>query len=111
MTDKTDDKDDFPYAEHFRAEMTRVKAELDLSPGDLYEDCAFHPVMCVKVDYEQDSIQGISLIDGTYPRSCSLRFCGVRKLAVDEAWNIRLNGPSESEDRERIREDRRWWRT
>jgi len=42
--------------------MAKAKAELQLSPGDLYEDCSFHPVVCVEVDYDRDEIFGISLI-------------------------------------------------
>jgi hypothetical protein len=110
VTDDTDDVDDFPFADHFREGKARAKAELDLSPGDIYEDCAFHPVVCVEVDYDHDEIRGVSLVDGTYPRACSLRFCGVRKLGIAEAWEIRRNGPSDPEDRVRIQEERRWWR-
>jgi hypothetical protein len=39
--------------------------------GDIFEDCAFHPVLCLGADYQQNDLWGISLIDGTYPRSCS----------------------------------------
>jgi hypothetical protein len=59
--------------------------------GDIYEDSAMHPCLTVGVDYEDDEIWGISLIDGSQPRSCSLTFSGVRKLTVDEAWNIKIN--------------------
>jgi len=61
------------------------------APGDIYEDCAQHPCLCVGVvdnDYEE-GIWGISLIDGSYPRSCSLYHCGVRKITVDEAWEMK----------------------
>jgi len=34
-------------------------------PGDFYEYCFFHPVVCVRVD--DDDVQGISLIDGSEP--------------------------------------------
>ena len=75
--------DDFPIESEFREAMAKVKAELNLAPGDFYEDCSFHPVVCVEVDYDRDEIIGISLIDGSYMRSCSLRFCGVRKLTIE----------------------------
>jgi hypothetical protein len=58
-------------------------------PGDLYEDCAQHPCLCVGVNVANDEIWGISLIDGSCPRSCSLAHCGVRKLGVGEAWEIK----------------------
>ncbi|MDP9123426.1 MAG: hypothetical protein M3N82_02320 [Pseudomonadota bacterium] len=54
---------------HFRWASGDTEAELRLSPGDLYEDCSFHPVVCVEVDYDRDEIFGISLIDGSYMRS------------------------------------------
>jgi len=58
----------------------------DINPGDIYEDCAYHPVLCTWRD--GDEVAGISLIDGSRPRSCSLTHCGVVKLdlaAVDQA--------------------------
>ena len=93
----------------FHEEMERVKSELGLSPGDIYEDCAFHPVVCVEVNYETDDIWGVSLIDGSYPRSCSLRHCGIRKLTIEEAWKIKTSGPITQEDRDRVAIDKRWW--
>ena len=51
--------------------------------GDIYEDCSFHPVRCEAVD--GDSISGVSLIDGSSPRSCSLGHCSVVKLTEPEA--------------------------
>ena len=102
--------DDFPFEDQFHADMSRLKAELQLAPGDLYEDCSFHPVVCFTVDYDLDEISGVSLIDGSYPRWCSLRGCGIRKLTVDEAWQIKLRGPDSEEDMARISADRRWWK-
>jgi hypothetical protein len=77
--------------------------------GDIFEDCAFHPVLCLGADYQQNDLWGISLIDGTYPRSCSFIHCGVRKLTLEEAWSIKLKGPSDAADAELIAPDRRWW--
>jgi hypothetical protein len=79
----------------------------DLKPGDIYEDCAYHPCLCVFVNIEDDDIQGISLVDGTYPRSCSVKNCGVRKLTVEEAWRWRAAGPEDVE----MNVKRRWWDT
>ncbi len=106
----TGSMDDYPFEAEFQQAMARKRTELQLAPGDLYEDCCFHPVVCVEVDYEHDSISGVSLIDGSYPRNCSLRFCGVRKLTVSEAWEIRQHGPLDESDRYRIRPEKRWWR-
>lgn len=89
--------------------MTNTEETRPFRPGDIYEDCAFHPVLCVSVDYDEDSIRGISLIDGSHPHDCSLVHCGIRRLTPEEAWAIRLRGPSSEADRESIDADRRWW--
>lgn len=83
---------------------------LGIHVGDVFEDCAFHPVLCLGADYKEDELWGISLIDGSYPRSCSLKHCGVRKLSLEEAWKIKMHGPSDPNDAARINQDRRWWR-
>ena len=44
---------------------------------------------------EEDDVEGISLIDGSYPNSCSIDNCVVKKLTIDEALDIKLNGPSD----------------
>lgn len=93
----------------FDRNMRRAHRELRLKVGDIYESCSYHPVLCLGVDYKQDTIWGISLIDGTYPRSCSLVHCGVRKLSPKQAWEIKMRGPEVAEDRERISTERRWW--
>ena len=60
-----------------------------IRPGDVYEDCAFHPVFCVSLDVDDDEITGISLIDGSTPRSCSLQFCGVEQLTLEDVVAIK----------------------
>lgn len=52
-------------------------------PGDYYEDCAYHPCLCIAVD-GQGGISGISLVDGSSPRCCDIAQCGVR---VARPWN------------------------
>ena len=68
------------------------KEDTQIKIGDIYEDCDYHPCLCVGVDHEGDDIAvwGISLIDGSQPRACSLSYCGVRKLTVSEAWEIKM---------------------
>jgi hypothetical protein len=90
-------------------QLHRAFNRLALKPGDIYESCSHHPVLCLGVDYKNDEIWGISLVDGTYPRSCSLLHCGVRKLTPKQAWQIKLHGPVEAQDRDRISEQKRWW--
>lgn len=63
-----------------------------ITPGDIYEDCSFHPVLCTVNDGDQ--IQGISLIDATMPRACSIGFCGVIKLSIDDVIAARTDWPA-----------------
>lgn len=63
-----------------------------LKRGDFYEGCSYHPCMAVIVDYEDDEIAGVSLVDGTF-QSCSLRSCGVLKLSQGEALTWKFCGP------------------
>jgi len=69
-----------------------------LQLGEIYEDCDYHPCLCIRVDgYE---VFGISLIDGSYPRNCEIGRCGLVKLSIAEAieskgrkdWWKELNG-------------------
>jgi hypothetical protein len=69
----------------FEEHVQKKYAELNIQPGDLYEDCSYHPVVCVDITAKDDAISGMSLIDGSYPRNCGLIHCGVRKLSVAEA--------------------------
>ncbi len=58
-----------------------------LHPGDLYMDCNYHPVLCTESD--QDDVSGISLLDGSMPRSCSIEHCNVKRLTIHDALNLR----------------------
>ena len=93
----------------FDKAMSRAAKKLQLKPGDIYESCSYHPVLCLGVDYKSDEVWGISLIDGTYPLSCSLVLCGIRKLTPKLAWQIRMCGPIESDARDQIAKSKRWW--
>ncbi|GAA2213056.1 hypothetical protein GCM10009850_085180 [Nonomuraea monospora] len=63
-----------------------------ISPGEIYEDCSFHPVLCTSND--GDEIQGISLIDASMPRACSIGFCAVVKLSIDDVIAARTDWPA-----------------
>jgi len=63
--------------------------EIEFKPGDLYEDVFGHPCLCVGVSKADDEIWGISLIDGSHPRACSLQRSDIRRLSVTEAWDIK----------------------
>jgi hypothetical protein len=56
--------------------------------GDIYEDCSYHPVLCLESD--GFDVAGISLFDHSQPRSCSVKHCGVRKMSAQEVA-IRLS--------------------
>ena len=58
---------------------------MKIKPGDFYEDCAYHPVLCTEINEDEDRISGVSLIDGSYPRDCSLVHCRIKKLTFEEA--------------------------
>ena len=79
----------------------------ELARGDIYEDCAYHPCLCVSVGEpdDPDGVLGISLVDGSYPHSCSVEHCGVRRLTVDEALQWRSHGPSDVV----LEPEYRWW--
>lgn len=78
----------------------------DLRPGDIYEDCMYHPCLCTRVIDEGDmAIEGISLVDGSYPRGCGVPGCEVRKLTLEEAMQWKFQGPADAE----LDEDHRWW--
>lgn len=55
--------------------------------GDIYEDCDYHPVLCT--ESSRWDVAGISLIDGTTPRSCSVEDCAIRKLSLSSAVELR----------------------
>lgn len=77
----------------------------DINPGDIYEDCAFHPVLCTHND--RGVLMGISLIDATTPRTCDLKHCGVIKLSIDDVIAARTDWPGYLARREAGPEPRR----
>jgi hypothetical protein len=89
--------------------LVKAKRQLRIKLGDIYESCSYHPVLCLGVDYKEDSIWGVSLVDGSYPCNCSLVNCGVRKLTLKQAWQIKTHGPLDAKDRNRISKEGRWW--
>lgn len=64
-----------------------------LKVGGFYEDCGYHPCLCTAI--EGDEITGISLVDGSIPRSCSIARCAPRPITAKEAIALRLDGPSQ----------------
>ena len=80
-----------------------------IKPGDIYEACNCHPVLCTEVSYKDDQIFGISLIDGHVGNGCSLHSCGVIKLTVDQAMKIKTKGPAEIWKKD-FRPKDMWWK-
>jgi hypothetical protein len=76
----------------------------ELRPGDLFEDCRFHPCLCIDANStdDVDGVQGISLVDGT-ACGCSIRHCGLRKLTIEEAVHWKYHGPRDQEVEDH------WW--
>jgi len=66
----------------------------DIVPGDIFEDCRYHPCLCYYVSDpgDGDAVFGISLIDGS-TWQCSIVKCRVRKLTPAEAWQWKSEGP------------------
>ena len=93
----------------FDLRLRRAYEQLNIKVGDIYESCSYHPVLCLGVDYKKDEIWGVSLVDGTYPISCSLLLCGVRKLSPKQAWEIKMHGPLDIEVRAGMSKQNRWW--
>jgi hypothetical protein len=58
-------RENFPCLTKFAEEMQQAHGQFLLAVGDIYEDCAYHPVLGIIVAFEDDIVEGISLIDGT----------------------------------------------
>jgi hypothetical protein len=72
----------------------------DIKPGDIYEDCAFQPILCTY--NEGGEISGISLIDGSYPRWCDIGGCGPVKLSIADVIAARTDWTTYLKHREAI---------
>jgi hypothetical protein len=70
-----------------------VHDDSELKPGDFFEDCSYHPCLCVRS--QDGQVDGISLVDGSFPRNCGIPACGIRKLTAEEAITWRLHGPQQ----------------
>jgi hypothetical protein len=83
---------------------TPVKEPGALVPGDLFEDCRYHPCLCIEgnAPSDPDGVYGISLVDGT-PCGCSIRHCALRKLTVEEAVRWKYEGPDD------VAVEDHWW--
>ena len=73
---------------------TPVSKPGDVRPGDLFEDCRYHPCLCYDVGDpgDEEAVFGISLVDGTTCQ-CSVLHCGLRLLTPAEVWQWKSKGP------------------
>lgn len=78
----------------------------EIRPGDLFEDCRFHPCLCYDVGDmgSEEAVFGISLVDGSTCH-CSVVHCGLRKLTPAEVWRWKSEGPVDAE----LGPESRWW--
>lgn len=82
---------------------TPVESETDIEPGEIYEDVFYHPCLCMGV--REGAVWGISLVDGSHPRTATIGMSGVRKLTLEEAWHWKICGPADEELEQKFR----WW--
>ena len=82
---------------------TPVKSESDIGIGEIYEDPAYHPCLCMGII--EGDVWGISLVDGSHPRVATIGMSGVRKLTLEEAWRWKFYGPADEELEPKFR----WW--
>lgn len=86
---------------------TALRNAEELHPGDFYEDCAYHPCLCTGTC--MGMVEGISLVDGSFPRQCGVPQCGVRKLTLEEAIQWRFNGPPDVPPEIEMTEVQKYW--
>jgi hypothetical protein len=69
------------------------KKRIRFKVGSIYLDCAGHPVLCTEAEREWrgQGLWGISLLDGSAPRGCSLRHCNPEHVTPAEASAIKLH--------------------
>lgn len=84
-----------------------VKSADELHPGDFYEDCAYHPCLCTGA--RMGMVEGISLVDGSFPRQCGVPQCGVRKLTAEEAIRWRFYGPPDVPLEIEMTDSQKYW--
>jgi hypothetical protein len=84
-----------------------VKNADELQPGDFYEDCAYHPCLCISSG--MGMVDGISLVDGSFPSNFGVPQCQVRKLTAEEAITWRLFGPPDIPPELGMTDEQKYW--
>jgi hypothetical protein len=54
-------------------------------------------------------VEGISLVDGSYPRQCGVPQCGVRKLSFKEAITWKFFGPPDVPSEIEMTDAQKYW--
>lgn len=65
-----------------RYKVSSLKAEKDITPGTIYEDCRYHPLVCI--ENREGDLTGVSMVDGSIS-CCSYSHCGVIVLTLEQA--------------------------
>lgn len=86
---------------------TLIESSDEIRPGDFFEDCAYHPCLCVSSG--AGVVDGISLVDGSFPRNCGVPQCGVRKLTAAEAITWLLYGPPDVPPEIAMTDEQKYW--
>ena len=59
--------------------------------------------------YHTKYLDGISLVDGSYPRNCGILQCDLRELTWQEAFQWKFHGPPDMPPEIELPEDRKYW--
>jgi len=68
-----------------------IMSKQRIKPGDFFLDCFDNPCICTRASYVDDTIEGISLIDGSAPRGCSPRHCVVDRISMTKAFQMKAD--------------------
>lgn len=70
-----------------------INGHAEFRPGDFYVGSFFHPCICLWIIDDRQSIAGVSLVKGTYPKIEDLAHNYAHRLTPQEAWIWRTKGP------------------
>lgn len=80
--------------DYYEEIFEKSKDEFKFKLGDIYLDVFDHPTVCLEIDIDYArkdiSLAGVSLFDGSYPRSCSVVHSAPDKIAYEEAWKMKI---------------------
>lgn len=60
-----------------------------LKPGVIFSACDLHPCYVSELDIDDNSISGVSILDGSTNHRCSLTSCGVYIMKPDEVTSYK----------------------